>query len=97
MPVGTLKDAVSPFGVHELVGNGWEWTQTPFAPFEGFEANISTYPGYSADFFDGHHDVVFGASWATARRLMRPGFRNWYQRHYPYVFSSFRLAHPPRG
>ena len=23
VPVGTLKDAVSPFGVHELVGNGW--------------------------------------------------------------------------
>ncbi|MCA9539958.1 MAG: SUMF1/EgtB/PvdO family nonheme iron enzyme [Myxococcales bacterium] len=53
---------------------------------------MRTYPGYSADFFDGEHDVVFGASWATDRKLLRPSFRNWYRRDYPYVFSSFRLV-----
>jgi formylglycine-generating enzyme required for sulfatase activity len=74
------------------VGNGWEWTQTPFAPLPGFTAWARTYPGYSADFFDGEHDVVFGASWATDAKLARSSFRNWYRRDYPYVFGSFRVA-----
>jgi ergothioneine biosynthesis protein EgtB len=92
-PVGSYPAGQSAFGVHELVGNGWEWTQTPFAPFPGF-VPMATYPGYSADFFDGRHFVLLGASWATDPRLVRPSFRNWFQPHYPYVFSKFRCVHP---
>jgi formylglycine-generating enzyme required for sulfatase activity len=92
VPTGTHPDGASAWGIEELVGNGWEWTQTPFAPLPGFTAWARTYPGYSADFFDGEHDVVFGASWATDAKLARPSFRNWYRRDYPYVFGSFRVA-----
>ncbi len=91
-PVGSAPAAASPCGVEELTGNGWEWTGTPFRPLRGFRAWARTYPGYSADFFDGAHNVVCGASWATAPRLLRPSFRNWYRRSYPYVFSSFRVC-----
>lgn len=92
VPTGSHPDGASAWGVEELVGNGWEWTRTPFMPLPGFVAWARTYPGYSADFFDGEHDVLFGASWATADRLLRPSFRNWYRRDYPYVFSSFRVV-----
>ncbi|MFT3766870.1 MAG: SUMF1/EgtB/PvdO family nonheme iron enzyme [Minicystis sp.] len=92
VPTGSHPDGASAWGVEELVGNGWEWTATPFAPLPGFVPYARTYPGYSADFFDGEHDVVFGASWATDEKLLRPSFRNWYRRDYPYVFSSFRVA-----
>ena len=34
-PVGAAPDRASAFSVYDLVGNGWEWTSTPFAPFEG--------------------------------------------------------------
>src|SRR5262249_37777100 len=44
----------SAWGVHDLLGNGWEWTETAFAPLPGFSA-APYYPGYSADFFDGRH------------------------------------------
>jgi len=81
----------SAFGVRGLVGNGWEWTSTPFAPFEGFRAH-AFYPGYSADFFDGRHFVLKGASPRTAARFLRRSFRNWYQANYPYVFAGFRCA-----
>ncbi len=91
-PVGRSPDGRGPFGHHDLVGNAWQWTDTAFGPLPGFDAWIRTYPGYSQDFFDGAHRVVFGASWATDDRLARPSFRNWYQRHYPYVFATFRLA-----
>ena len=91
-PVGAHPEGASAWGVHELVGNGWEWTETPFAGFPGFEACIPGYPGYSADFFDGKHFVLKGASWATDARLVRRSFRNWYQAHYPYVFAKFRCV-----
>lgn len=91
-PVGSHPAGASAWGVEELVGNGWEWTCTAFAPLPGFVAYARTYPGYSADFFDGAHDVVFGASWATDDKLLRPSFRNWYRRDYPFAFTSLRVV-----
>lgn len=92
-PVGCFPDGNSAWGVSDLVGNGWEWTGTVFEPFPGFTPYIPTYPGYSADFFDGLHHVMLGASWATPTRLIRRSFRNWFQRHYPYMFAKFRCVH----
>ncbi|HXL46969.1 MAG TPA: SUMF1/EgtB/PvdO family nonheme iron enzyme, partial [Candidatus Binatia bacterium] len=56
---------------------------------------IPGYEGYSADFFDGKHFVLKGASWATAAELVRRSFRNWFQAHYPYVFAKFRCVASP--
>ena len=94
-PCGSHPTGRSAWGVEDLVGNGWEWTGTPFAPFPGFEP-LPSYPEYSADFFDGDHFVMKGASPATARELMRPTFRNWFRAHYPYVYATFRCVRPSR-
>jgi len=91
VPVGSHPDGRSAFGVLDLVGNGWEWTATPFAPFPGFEP-LPGYPGYSADFFDGRHYVLKGASWATDDGLVRRTFRNWFRPQYPHLFAQFRLV-----
>lgn len=93
-PVGAHPAGDSAWGVSELVGNGWEWTDTVFAPFPGFSAYIPSYPGYSADFFDGRHFVMLGASWATPNGLIRRSFRNWFQDQYPYMFAKFRGVSP---
>jgi iron(II)-dependent oxidoreductase len=90
-PAGSHPAGVSAWGFHDLVGNGWEWTSTVFAPFPGFTA-MASYPEYSADFFDGQHYVMKGASPATATALLRPSFRNWFRPRYPYVYASFRCA-----
>ena len=90
-PAGTHPAGRSVWGIEDLVGNGWEWTRTPFEPFPGFHA-MPSYPEYSADFFDGEHYVMKGASPATARELLRPSFRNWFRAQYPYVYATFRLA-----
>ncbi|MBV9294231.1 MAG: SUMF1/EgtB/PvdO family nonheme iron enzyme [Acidobacteriaceae bacterium] len=81
----------SAFGVSQLTGNGWEWTRTQFAPFPGFKPHPS-YPGYSANFFDGEHYVLKGGSARTAVRLLRRSFRNWFRRDYPYMYAKFRCV-----
>jgi ergothioneine biosynthesis protein EgtB len=91
-PVGSTPAGASRWGVLELVGNGWELTETPFAPLPGFKPYMTHYPDYSQDFFDGKHFVLKGASWATDAALLRPSFRNWYQARYPYVFAKFRCV-----
>jgi formylglycine-generating enzyme required for sulfatase activity len=53
---------------------------------------MASYPEYSADFFDGEHYVIKGASPVTARALLRPSFRNWFRAQYPYVYATFRLT-----
>jgi iron(II)-dependent oxidoreductase len=91
VPVGSSPRGASAWGVQDLVGNGWEWTSTVFAPFEGFEP-MASYPQYSSDFFDGKHYVIKGASPATAKELIRKSFRNWFRATYPYVYAKFRLV-----
>ena len=93
VPVGSRPRGASAWGVHDLVGNGWEWTSTPFAPFEGFTP-MPIYPPYSTDFFDGRHFVLKGASPATPDGLVRRTFRNWFQGRYPYVYAKFRCVGP---
>jgi iron(II)-dependent oxidoreductase len=94
-PVGTHPAGQSAWGIHDLVGNGWEWTTTVFAGFPGFSP-IPSYPEYSADFFDRSHYVLKGASPATARELVRPSFRNWFRPRYPYVYAAFRTVEVQR-
>ena len=92
-PVGSHPRGASAWGVEDLVGNGWEWTSTMFGPFDGFRP-MASYPEYSADFFDGEHFVMKGASPATSREFLRPSFRNWFRARYPFVYASFRCVKP---
>jgi ergothioneine biosynthesis protein EgtB len=90
-PVGSFPSGGSAWGVHDLLGNAWEWTSTVFAPFPGFEP-MPSYPVYSTDFFDGKHWVMKGGSFATAKALLRRSFRNWFRGNYPYMYATFRCV-----
>ncbi|EOD44923.1 putative duf323 domain protein [Neofusicoccum parvum UCRNP2] len=74
------------------MGGAWEWTSTVLEPHGGFKA-MDLYPGYTADFFDGKHNVVLGGSWATHPRIAgRKTFVNWFQRNYPYCWTTARVV-----
>lgn len=74
------------------MGGVWEWTSTTLAKHEGFEP-MPLYPAYTADFFDGKHNIVLGGSWATHPRIAgRKSFVNWYQRNYLYPWAGARLV-----
>ncbi|HUP61481.1 MAG TPA: SUMF1/EgtB/PvdO family nonheme iron enzyme [Thermoanaerobaculia bacterium] len=88
---GSYPAGMSAWGVHDLIGNGWEWTSSVFDGFPGF-APMPSYLQYSADFFDNAHYVMKGASPVTPRELVRRSFRNWFRPNYPFVFATFRCA-----
>lgn len=74
------------------MGGAWEWTSTVLEPHDGFKA-MKSYPGYTTDFFDGKHNVVLGGSWATHPRVAgRKTFINWFQRNYPYCWTTARVV-----
>ncbi|KAI5305647.1 U3 snoRNP protein [Ascosphaera pollenicola] len=53
---------------HADFGGLWEWTSSELERHDGFEA-MPDYPNYTADFFDGKHNIVLGGSWATHPRI----------------------------
>lgn len=90
-PVDAHPAGASAWEIEDLIGNGWEWTSSVFAPFAGFSP-MASYPQYSADFFDGRHYVLKGASPVTGKELIRRSFRNWFYDDYPYMYAKFRLV-----
>jgi ergothioneine biosynthesis protein EgtB len=90
MTVGRFPRGRSADGVDDLLGNVWEWTASPFAPYPGFRP--WPYQGYSQAWFDGHHRVLRGGSWATRSFALRPSFRNWYPLETRQILAGFRCA-----
>jgi ergothioneine biosynthesis protein EgtB len=90
-PVNAFPAGASAWGVEDLVGNGWEWTSTLFAPLPGFEP-FSFHPGYSAGSFDKQNYILKGGSARTAACLLRRSFRNWGQPRDPFRYAGFRCV-----
>ncbi|MER7334429.1 ergothioneine biosynthesis protein EgtB [Micromonospora sp. NPDC000119] len=93
-PVGAYPAGASPLGVHQLIGDVWEWTATTFRGHPGFTA--FPYREYSEVFFGDDYQVLRGGSFGTDRAACRGTFRNW---DYPIrrqIFSGFRCARDAR-
>ena len=89
-PVGACPTGASGWGVHQLLGDVWEWTSSPFLPHPGFRA--WPYREYSEVFWGDEYRVLKGGSWAADPVAVRASFRNW---DYPIrrqIFSGFRGA-----
>ncbi|KAL5344274.1 hypothetical protein ACLOAV_010778 [Pseudogymnoascus australis] len=68
-PVAVTADGNKLSGQGEL-GGVWEWTKSVLERHEGFEP-MRLYPAYTADFFDGKHNVVLGGRGLRIRGLRR--------------------------
>jgi iron(II)-dependent oxidoreductase len=89
-PIGAFPAGASPYGVEQLVGDVWEWTDSWFQPYPGFQS--FPYKEYSEVFFGESYRVLRGGSWATHPSAVRTTFRNW---DYPIrrqIFAGFRCA-----
>lgn len=93
--VGAYPAGASPTGVHQLIGDVWEWTSSGFEPYPGFEA--FPYREYSEVFFGGDYRVLRGGSFGTDQVACRGTFRNWDHPIRRQIFSGFRLARDLRS
>ena len=76
--------------VYDVMGNVWQWTQTPIDGFQGFEPH-PVYDDFSVPTFDGKHNLVKGGSWiSTGNELMKHS-RYAFRRHF-YQHAGFRYV-----
>jgi iron(II)-dependent oxidoreductase len=87
--VGALPAGDSAFGCRQMIGNVWEWTNSVFGPYPGFE--VDPYKEYSEPWFHTHM-VLRGGAWPTQPRLLRNTWRNFYQPHRRDVWGGFRTC-----
>ncbi|MTD56782.1 ergothioneine biosynthesis protein EgtB [Amycolatopsis sp. RM579] len=92
---GAYPAGASPLGVHQLIGDVWEWTSTDFHGYPGFAA--FPYREYSEVFFGPDYKILRGGSFGTDAAAIRGTFRNW---DYPIrrqIFAGFRCARDAAG
>ncbi len=78
---------------YDVLGNVWQWTETPIYPFHGFRIH-PWYDDFSTPTFDTRHNLIKGGSWIStgneATRDARYAFRRHFFQHagFRYVESS---------
>ncbi|MGH8965997.1 MAG: ergothioneine biosynthesis protein EgtB, partial [Actinomycetes bacterium] len=93
-PVGAYPAGASPLGVHQLIGDVWEWTSSGFDAYPGFR--VFPYEEYSQVFFGGDYRVLRGGSFGTDASACRGTFRNWDHPVRRQIFAGFRCARDAR-
>ena len=92
-PVGAYPNGVSRLGLHQMIGDVWEWTSSCFEGYPGFEA--FPYDEYSRIFFGSEYRVLRGGSWVTPPGAIRGTFRNWDFPIRRQIFAGVRIATTP--
>jgi 5-histidylcysteine sulfoxide synthase len=76
----------------DVVGNVWQWTCTPIAPFAGFSVH-PLYEEFSVPTFDGKHNLIKGGSWISTGNESHPRSRYAFRKHF-YQHAGFRVVEP---
>ena len=92
LDVAALPEGDSAFGCRQMLGNVWEWTGSPFAPFPGFAPEL--YRDYSAPWFEEGRYVLRGGAWATRSRLAHTTYRNFFTPDRQDILAGFRTCAP---
>ena len=84
--------APSPDGIHDVVGNIWQWCDDHFSPLPGFDTHAH-YPDFSLPCFDGKHNVIMGGSFASTGNVASAHARFHFRPHF-YQHAGARLVQP---
>lgn len=76
--------------IYDVVGNVWQWTETPIYPFEGFEVH-PVYDDFTTPTFDGRHNLIKGGSWVSCGNEALRSARYAFRRHF-FQHAGFRYV-----
>lgn len=85
-PVDTFRNGE----LYDLIGNVWQWTETPITGFAGFKVH-PLYDDFSTPTFDGKHNIIKGGSWISTGNEATQHARYAFRRHF-YQHAGFRIV-----
>jgi iron(II)-dependent oxidoreductase len=88
--VNAYPEGASAYGCLQMLGDVWEWTDSWFDGYPGFES--FPYEEYSQVFFGQQYRVLRGGAFVTRVVVARNSFRNWDLPERRQIFAGFRCA-----
>lgn len=77
-------------GFGDVVGNVWQWTETPISGFTGFRVH-PLYDDFSTPTFDQRHNLIVGGSWISTGNEATCHARYAFRRHF-FQHAGFRYV-----
>lgn len=74
----------------DVVGNVWQWTETPIFPFDGFKVH-PLYDDFTTPTYDGRHNLIKGGSWISTGNEALQSARYAFRRHF-FQHAGFRYV-----
>jgi len=75
---------------HDVIGNVWQWTETPIYPFEGFGIH-PVYDDFTTPTYDGRHNLIKGGSFISTGNEALASARYAFRRHF-FQHAGFRYV-----
>jgi 5-histidylcysteine sulfoxide synthase/putative 4-mercaptohistidine N1-methyltranferase len=76
--------------LYDVVGNVWQWTETPIYPFDGFRVH-PLYDDFTTPTFDERHNLIKGGSWVACGNESLKSARYAFRRHF-FQHAGFRYV-----
>lgn len=86
--IGSYPAGKSHYGLHQMMGDVWEWTSSEFVGYPGFKSGFAEYN----DKWFSNQKALRGSSFATPKYSIRNSYRNFFRPDERWMFAGFRCV-----